>query len=167
MAEFEEFKIDPRSLTGLTSIVRMVRRTLEASSTDLYQIKVREEFKWNFGDHWAGYFFYLTPTAKDGAESLMPWYGLDFNADRGLATIAVALHQGENPTYFARIAEHLPKGPAYEKWADSEFLEMRMPEAQFKSINNLSSKEEQLRGLKEFVKLCCEELLRTMQPQKR
>ena len=166
MAEFEKFNIDPRSLTGLTSIVRMIQRTLETSSTDLYQIRVRKEFKWNFGEDWAGYFFDLTPIAKDVGVSLAVWYGLEFNSDRGPATIAVGLHVGKTPEAFARISENLRRNPIYDIRTEPEFIELRMYEAQFAAINNLPTKEEQLRDLKEFLKVCCEELLRTMKGQK-
>ena len=167
MAEFEKFKIYPESLPALTSFSKMIQRTLEASSTDLYKIKVREVHKWNFGDHWAGYFFDLITNGKEGEVCLTVWYGLDFNSDRGPATIAVALHENENDLEaFSRISENLPKSPAYEKRLEPEFTELRMPEAQFKAINNLASKEAQLSALKEFLKVCAETLVKVMHPQK-
>ncbi|HEY1717097.1 MAG TPA: hypothetical protein VGH42_02235, partial [Verrucomicrobiae bacterium] len=90
MTKFNNFKFDANSLHALAYFARMIRATLDklpTVSNSMYEISVKDDWKWNFGETWAGCFFELK---RDGSNlCLFLFFGIDFDPERKAASITI------------------------------------------------------------------------------
>jgi len=162
MAEFENFTFDPKSLFALTHFVRMAERALRTTSSASYEIVIKPNQKWNFGDSWAGHWFDLKPA--DPKKTLNLFFGVDFSYERESPAITVDVHEPENPICFNAIKKASLKSSFFEKIfrKENETVQLHMPAERFNSVSADLSKENQLNALRSFLKASCDALLKSI-----
>ena len=162
VAEFKRFTFVPDSLFALTHFVRMAERALQNTSSASYELTIKPNHKWSFGDSWAGHWFELKPINSENTLNL--FFGVDFRDEPDSPAITVDVHKGENPLYFNAIAKAPLKSPSFEKKVrkEDEIVQMRIPTEEFNFLNADPSKEDQLSRLGSFLIACCDVLSKSV-----
>jgi hypothetical protein len=162
IAEFKNFRFEPKSLFALTHFVRMAERVLQNTSGTSYELTVKPTHKWGFGDSWAGHWFELKATNSE--KTLNLFFGVDFGDESKLPAILVSVHKFENPSYFRMIEKAALKSPSFEiiLRKEDEIIQLQMPAGEFNSLNVDPSRENQLSTLCSFLTACCDALLKSV-----
>jgi hypothetical protein len=162
VAEFKKFTFVPESLSALTHFVRMAERALQNTSSASYELTIKPNHKWGFGDSWAGHWFELNPTGSK--KKLTLFFGIDFYYESESPAITVDVHKGENPTYFNAIEKAPLKSRSFKKIVrkEDEIVQLQMPAEEFNSLNVDPSKDNQLSKLCSFVTASCDALVKNI-----
>jgi hypothetical protein len=162
VAEFKKFAFTPESLFALTHFVRMAERAVQNTSSASYELTIKPNHKYAFGDSWAGHWFELK--ARGSNTPLDLFFGVDFGEDSKLPAITVDVHKGENPRCFNTIEKASFKSRSFDKKVrkEDEMVQLRMPAEEFDSVNADPSRERQLNKLCSFLTACCDALLKTV-----
>lgn len=161
MTDFTNFKFDLKSLPALTHFVRMVETVITTTRTQDYNLEVVPRHRLeSCGETWAGKFFKII--TKNGVVDLSLILCLGFELPHEIS-IGIDARPDQDWRYFKKVADHLPGSMAnvYEgsRWPDANMVTLKMPSDSFRSLNDLCSKDEQMKQLRTFLTSCCDAIL--------
>jgi hypothetical protein len=154
--ELKVVKFPPGSLRSLFSFNCMIERILKQAADDRFETAIQNNYVYNFGEGWSGYYFTLR---RKGTESTI-WshFGIDYFSEHPY--IYVYLDK-ENKDYW-KIVQNLAQSNRYELCrgkVNGDCLWMKMPSGAFDRLNNGDSVENQLNILGSYFVDCCHALM--------